>query len=647
MFLTIRSFSLLLWLVSVSFVHGQTMHFQFRSNTGDWATLGIPLSANPNIDGTPLEAGDEIGVFTPSGLCVGGVVWNGEGSVALTVWGDDMITPEVDGIRPGERMFFRVWRRSTNTEIKVVEVSYETGDGIYMPRGIYKVSSLNAFEPPPPPIPMFPEPGAYNLPTTIEFRWMSQSTTTDGYAFELSLDQEFTNIVYHQDEIQDSLLLVSRLSHDTEYYWRVRAYNRGGGGAWSHILSFRTEVPKDSLLIQLSANWNLISSYVRPADARIEEIFRDVRDTLLFVKDGAGNVYWPETEINSIEFWDPSESYYVYLENPATLLLYGEVVDPLTNPLSLPRGWNYPAFLSRIPLTPEDAFNTIYDQIELVKTHDGLLFWPAYNHNTIGMLQPGSGYQIYMNEDGILKYPENPETNEKVDESSVMVSMSRSMRENKRPTYYKPTFTNTGESAVILVLNDKLRHGDEIGVWGEGDMLIGSGLVENGKAAIVVWGDNARTTNKEGGIHGERLRLTSWSQSDRKEVALSITRLVDLIDGSARHDTLRYYAEGIFIVETDVRPIPIGIPARYFLYPNYPNPFNPATVIRYSIPDDVRVQLTVYNTLGQKVAVLTDEEQPAGYYETVFNGENLASGVYIVYLKAGYYVEARKMTLIR
>src|SRR3990172_8900881 len=68
------------------------VHFTFTPNTGEEATVAVPTSANPNIGGSPLASGDEIGVFTPAGLCVGAVIWTGSNTV-ITVWGDNDQTP--------------------------------------------------------------------------------------------------------------------------------------------------------------------------------------------------------------------------------------------------------------------------------------------------------------------------------------------------------------------------------------------------------------------------------------------------------------------------------------------------------------------------------------------------------------------------
>ena len=64
-------------------------------------------------------------------------------------------------------------------------------------------------------------------------------------------------------------------------------------------------------------------------------------------------------------------------------------------------------------------------------------------------------------------------------------------------------------------------------------------------------------------------------------------------------------------------------PAAYELAQNYPNPFNPSTTIRYSLPHTSFVRLTVYNTLGQQVAQLVNEQQQAGNHDVVFRDDGL------------------------
>ena len=93
------------------------------------------------------------------------------------------------------------------------------------------------------------------------------------------------------------------------------------------------------------------------------------------------------------------------------------------------------------------------------------------------------------------------------------------------------------------------------------------------------------------------------------------------------------------------------LPKEFSLSQNYPNPFNPSTRIQYAISSRQFVSIKVYDVLGNEVAKLVDEYKPAGKYEIEFNPassiKNLASGIYFYRLKAGDFVETKKMILIK
>ncbi len=80
---------------------------------------------------------------------------------------------------------------------------------------------------------------------------------------------------------------------------------------------------------------------------------------------------------------------------------------------------------------------------------------------------------------------------------------------------------------------------------------------------------------------------------------------------------------------------------------NYPNPFNPSTHIDYQLPVASKVTLTIYNLLGQKVRTLINKNQLAGNYNVIFTASGLASGVYIYRLKAGKFIQSRKMLFLK
>jgi hypothetical protein len=88
-------------------------------------------------------------------------------------------------------------------------------------------------------------------------------------------------------------------------------------------------------------------------------------------------------------------------------------------------------------------------------------------------------------------------------------------------------------------------------------------------------------------------------------------------------------------------------PKRFALVGNYPNPFNPETTIRYELPEDVHVQLEVYDMLGRRVALLVNELQRSGSHAARFNGGDLASGVYLYRLQAGTFEKVSQMILMK
>jgi hypothetical protein len=125
-------------------------YFDFASNTGNNATVVIPKESSIMINGTPIVQYDEIGVFTPDGLCVGAVVWHPDSSLAITVWGNNENTSGTDGIQYDEEMQFRIWQQSTNTVYGESEVEFidhpfaSRTDGKYRIDGRYVVGSVDA-----------------------------------------------------------------------------------------------------------------------------------------------------------------------------------------------------------------------------------------------------------------------------------------------------------------------------------------------------------------------------------------------------------------------------------------------------------------------------------------------------------------------
>jgi len=116
-------------------------------------------------------------------------------------------------------------------------------------------------------------------------------------------------------------------------------------------------------------------------------------------------------------------------------------------------------------------------------------------------------------------------------------------------------------------------------------------------------------------------------------------RQIDL-DGSSHFSEAVHVGAATAVSSTD-------LPFRTQLFPNYPNPFNPSTTIRYGLSQKSQVTLGVFNSLGQQVLSLQNGEREAGYHEVKFEAASLSSGVYFCRMRSGSYAMTMKLLLIR
>ncbi len=170
-------------------------------------------------------------------------------------------------------------------------------------------------------------------------------------------------------------------------------------------------------------------------------------------------------------------------------------------------------------------------------------------------------------------------------------------------------------------------------------------IIDNEKKTVLIYAIPLQENHIEAG-KGVVAKLIF---SDKNEVKLEPTTIAK--------------QEGISLVSTDAKEISFDIdftyvagkpvlPTSYSVAQNYPNPFNASTVIRYSLPENSKVKIEIYNILGQKVKTLLDEFQTAGYKTIEWNGSNaqnqtVASGVYFYKINAGKYSEVKQMTMLK
>jgi hypothetical protein len=173
------------------------------------------------------------------------------------------------------------------------------------------------------------------------------------------------------------------------------------------------------------------------------------------------------------------------------------------------------------------------------------------------------------------------------------------------------------------------------------------------------WSDNAAGAYPFGGTTDPKGPATTQSARLLRGGSFLFVESYCRVDNRDSGDpTDRYMTYGFRCVQDSLAATTVeaksGMPMGFELGQNFPNPFNPETVVRYQVPGVSgqssgvsRVDLRVYDLLGREVAVLVNEEKMPGTYTATWNAEGVASGIYFYQLRAGGNVFTKKMILLK
>jgi Concanavalin A-like lectin/glucanases superfamily/FG-GAP repeat/Secretion system C-terminal sorting domain/Bacterial Ig-like domain len=389
--------------------------------------------------------------------------------------------------------------------------------------------------------------------------------------------------------------------------------------------------------IDLAAGWTWISLNVEEADmspnavlenvnAQTGDIIKSQNEFAQFI-EGSG---WQ----GSLEKIETGKAYFIKLNNPAGLRFIGRKVDNSVETIFLDKGWNWIGYnQNRINGIGEALANLDAQNGDRIKSQNAFAEFNAQEGRWLGSLEflkPGEGYLVKSNSATNFSYnglnkTNVAETTEGAPESWVF---SAADYEYNMSLVAQPDFKN-GSTLDSLDIVATFVNGECRGVT----KPVFIPALNRFQVFLTIFDNDARENEvsfkmleNESGIVYSAGSTVPFRQDS---LAGSIIKPVVLKAAFATN-------EG-------------ALPVQFKIYQNYPNPFNPSTTIRYELPTRVDVKVTIFNLLGQQVAVLVNKAQNAGRYKIDFDAASagLSSGLYFYRIKAGKFTKVHKMLLVK
>ena len=308
--------------------------------------------------------------------------------------------------------------------------------------------------------------------------WSGNATTISAYGNDAPADDGFQDNEVFQWKVWDASEMMAynaTVTYDNTLP-QTNAYQNDG---ISGILGLESGSVQN---IDLVAGWNFISTNLSPADMDVAVAMAPIASDIELAKDENGQVYWPEFNINNIGNLTIGKAYKVNAENPVTWNVSGATINPTLYPLALPQGWSYIGYLRNAAANISSVMNAVSSDIFLVKNLNGDTYWPAFNINNIGNMEPGVGYQINMTNAATFTFPSN---------ATVLPSLKtvNVVLENNVFTDLNKTQEHMHLAIPTSSWNFDIKAEDEIGVFNHLDELIGAGVYNDHHLVITVFGN--------------------------------------------------------------------------------------------------------------------------------------------------------------
>ncbi|KPL14430.1 MAG: hypothetical protein AMS26_10845 [Bacteroides sp. SM23_62] len=399
----------------------------------------------------------------------------------------------------------------------------------------------------------------------------------------------------------------------------------------------------DTLNIPLATGWNLISWNVDTPEDSTHTILKEISAKVIVVLgyENGGLTYKPGLPtFSNLQIMDHLHGYWIKMAQADTLVVIGNPVDYQQTPVYCESGWNLVSYLSESPDSVAHSLETVIDN--LVRAYGfkngAMTFDPQMpEFSTLHILCRTFGYWLYLTQNDTLGYPEPLPGVQCPYEDLMLVKMIASAGQNSGGLIPTNEWVNVFGEGIKLD-NKLLPVGTRIYARDPNGITCGEFVVSTpGKFGFMpIYRDDPHSDIDEGCQPGDEISI--YFNDFEIPVKVTWNGFGDIVDLGAI----------ITSVVGDMR----NLPTAYNLSPNYPNPFNPGTTIKFQLPKPGYVTLKIYNMLGQLVRTLVAEQKEAGYFQIAWDGRDnhgifVANGIYLFRLKAGNYEKTRKMIMLK
>ncbi|MEA2103812.1 MAG: T9SS type A sorting domain-containing protein [Candidatus Cloacimonadota bacterium] len=384
----------------------------------------------------------------------------------------------------------------------------------------------------------------------------------------------------------------------------------------------------DTLQFDLTEDWNWISFNSTPGNTATSTVFNELTPADIYqVKNRTQSYTYfnPGGWVGGLVNLSEGDGYLVNMHNSYDDFTYvGKAINPIVSPLDLSTSWNWIAYLPKTANEISVALASISSKATCIKTQTQSAVYDAGWFGDLTQLEPQKAYKICMTEEENLTFPANSANRTASSVSTIVISNSAGWELMSGTPFNMIAMTEIylGESEI----SNPEKY--EVGVFDLSGNCRSVGVRTNGVWYFTIIGE----------IEGEQLIFKLYDALNETEYSSEnqITFSKDSIEGSSDSPFAVHFEGNENSIE------------KFVLYNASPNPFKASTEINYQIAEPVKVSISIYNILGQKVRTLINEEVNTGIYSGTWNGEDsfgnaVPNGIYFYKIETNKFSSVKKL----